>query len=954
MAYRYSALSASLSMTSLPRRAWFGQGLFAACLGRKRCPPRVQSCDKSTTASIVDAPEIEYINCSRGPAAAGDVDKDELAGESTSDDVRELVNVQFESSGGTVPEEGYQCFQKVSREESSVEDAVQTYRPHIDGLRAVAVLAVLAYHVDKRWLPGGFTGVDIFFVISGYVVAGSLLSHTAETAAEYVFAFYARRLKRLVPALALVTCCTGLGTAMVLPPWMPELDEFYFAGILGLMGISNNYLGAEAAGGVFPGSFARIGAPGLQNPFLHTWSLGVEEQFYFIFPAIVILGHGQRVVRSTRWWPKWPTSVLLLSCGVFASLVASGVLTALHQRVAFYVLPCRYWELALGSLLYDVEVSSTNKDRADRAVAVALELAASVLLVVAVSVTPETTKFPLPWAALPVGSAALFIMAGVGMQGCSSTCLSHWIPVCIGRLSYPIYLWHWPVLALSSAYLQRTSVTVLHSMPSWCIQMAQLALVLVLAVATRAVEGIFSHWRPRPWKAFVVTSAMVLTSALWLAVLCGPFRGELYLGSCAPWSNTIYGRGEYAELDCEETFKRWRDQAPAKVFDLGSSANNESDPTSKDVVAPQTFDAPASITGSSTAGNGRSAVTSTTPSITDTKRPHRCECCMKDKTFHVPAGARQCMDPSEAIPCFVEREQCASPSRNGPCFIERKPYSKWFVNPSEEECWCSQGASCIARIDSCLFPKRGSDGTGRVLFLVGDSHATMYVMALRKVIEGSMSLVFMSRSGSDCFRSPSGQEVYCAHMKRSIRQSLRPGDIVAMSYGTARFTNIAKAWSRQGSLSSVKRYVSTLQGWHKLVTSRNASLLILGDQTPLRQPGITCAPANISSGLGPSASLARSSPCSRSALWSELYGKHLRSELRKLEAEWPNVTHFFDPRGLFCGKDTCGTLVPGTRTLATSKGEHLTVEASFYMWPFLCSFFQDRGLLDSFPQDIVE
>jgi len=90
-------------------------------------------------------------------------------------------------------------------------------RPHIDGLRAVAVLAVLAYHVDKRWLPGGFTGVDIFFVISGYVVAGSLLSHTAETATEYVFAFYARRLKRLVPALAFVTCCTGLGTAMVSP-----------------------------------------------------------------------------------------------------------------------------------------------------------------------------------------------------------------------------------------------------------------------------------------------------------------------------------------------------------------------------------------------------------------------------------------------------------------------------------------------------------------------------------------------------------------------------------------------------------------------------------------------------------------------------------------------------------------------------------------------------------------
>merc|ERR1719362_2686590 len=282
----------------------------------------------------------------------------------------------------------------------------------------------------------------------------------------------------------------------------------------------------------------------------------------------------------------WPTSVLLLLCGVFASLVASGVLSALHQRVAFYILPCRYWELALGSLLYDVEVSSTTQERADRAVAIALELAASVLLIVAVSVTPETTDFPLPWAALPVGSSALFIMAGVGMRGYSGTCLSHWIPVCIGRLSYPIYLWHWPVLALSSAYLQRTSMTVLHRMPSWCIQLVQLALVLVLAAATRAVEGIFNCWQPRPWKAFFITVAMVMASATLLTAISGPYRGQLYLGGCATGGNATYGRGppgEYLAIDCEGSFNLWRE----KVFGSGGSTDNESDLDSGDVVAPQ-------------------------------------------------------------------------------------------------------------------------------------------------------------------------------------------------------------------------------------------------------------------------------------------------------------------------------------------------------------------------------
>jgi len=511
--------------------------------------------------------------------------------------------------------------------------------------------------------------------------------------------------------------------------------------------------------------------------------------------------------------------------------------------------------------------------------------------------------------------------------------------------------------------------------------LAQLALVFVLAVATRPIECIFICWRPRPWKAFVITSAMVLASALWLAALSGPFRGELYLGCCATGGTTANGSGpsvDYFGYDLEGNFRHWRDQ----VFGSGGSTHNESDPTRGDVVAPLPCDANISINGSSNTSNGshssnrsisssssssrsrsirnssnagrrtvsstgrRAVPSSTTSTTSSTKRPRPCECCIKDKTFHVPAGALQCSKPSEeAIPCFVEHEQCAYPSRDGPCFVERKPYNKWFASPSEEECWCLQGSSCIDRIDSCLFPRRGLDGTGRVLFLVGDSHATEYVMALRKVIDGSMSLVFMIRTGSDCFRSSGGQEVYCDRIKRSIWQSLRPGDIVAMSYGAWRFTPIPEAAGRRGSLSSVEKYVSTLQGWHQLVASRNASLLVLGDQTPLRRPGIACAPAKISPGLRLSATLAQSRLCGRSAHWSELYGKHLRGELRKLEAIWPKSAHFFDPRRLFCGKGTCGALVPGTRTLAIGDKEHLTIEASFYMWPFLCSFFEDRGLL---------
>ena len=251
------------------------------------------------------------------------------------------------------------------------------YRPDVDGLRALAVLSVIVFHFDggPNYLPGGFVGVDIFFVISGYVVAGSLLRpSSSSTPGHYLLAFYARRLKRLSPALIFVIVFTSLLTAILVDPAWGATTSYYESGMLGLVGIANNFFASLHAPELTSSdsSHRRLGnayfantlptggdnaamqqlklrADELHfNPYLHLWSLGVEEQYYFIFPAILLLAHGCSVPRRNSG--RMP--VVVLTCIFVLGIAISAWLSQAKIQLAFFIMPTRLWELLAGAILY--------------------------------------------------------------------------------------------------------------------------------------------------------------------------------------------------------------------------------------------------------------------------------------------------------------------------------------------------------------------------------------------------------------------------------------------------------------------------------------------------------------------------------------------------------------------------------------------------------------------------
>lgn len=382
------------------------------------------------------------------------------------------------------------------------------YRPEIDGLRAIAVLSVVLYHFGLPGLSGGFVGVDIFFVISGFLIGGILWSDLKETGHLRLARFYLRRLRRLAPAYFAMTAVTLILGWLILLPF--EFREFGKALIASTVYLSNIYFYREA--GYFDGVSE-------EKPLLHTWSLAVEEQFYIIVPVLLLV--------LARWRPSVPVILAGLAA---LSLAACLWLTARAPTATFYLFPFRAWELLAGVLL-----AIAGQERGLRyALHPSLSWGGLALILAAITLI-RAEGFPGWQALVPVAGTVLILMNGLDANWVNRA-LTHPAPVFIGLISYSLYLWHWPVFVLSSYWRDGYSGPVEGA--------AWLTLAFVLSILSwRFIERPVRHMQGG---IGAVVSGAALASAAFLVLGAVLWRGDGLPGRFAPELRThIAASGDF-------------------------------------------------------------------------------------------------------------------------------------------------------------------------------------------------------------------------------------------------------------------------------------------------------------------------------------------------------------------------------------------------------------------------
>lgn len=377
------------------------------------------------------------------------------------------------------------------------------YRSDIEGLRAIAILLVVAAHARVSWLAGGFVGVDVFFVLSGYLITGLLIQEISATGDLRFAAFYARRIRRLMPALMLMLLCVCLlGWQLLIP--IAQLGQAKAAGGAAVW-FSNFYFALAEMNYFAPDSKS--------NLFLHTWSLGVEEQFYVVWPLLMVL--------LTGAWQgaKKPPQADRLKIAMPVIFVLSLALCLWWSKnsslLAFYMMPSRAWQFALGALVfvYFGAPKVQGEERLGLLIGNRTLIGAGwlglVLIVFAAIFLNHTRTYPGAWALLPSFGAALVIAAGaISAKWGVERLLSLRLMQGIGRISYSWYLWHWPVLLLGATVID---------MHSGLHRFGLVVLSFIIAVVSyRYVEAPIRH------KKFIVARPrLAVVSGLTIMVLAG-------------------------------------------------------------------------------------------------------------------------------------------------------------------------------------------------------------------------------------------------------------------------------------------------------------------------------------------------------------------------------------------------------------------------------------------------
>lgn len=341
-------------------------------------------------------------------------------------------------------------------------------RRDIQGLRGIAVLLVVLYHAGVPLAPGGFVGVDVFFVISGYLITRLLVEEVESTGRIDLARFLARRALRLLPAALVTVLIVALASLAYYPPL--ERDAILAAARAASLYVANLWFTLQAVD--------YLGGHAASNPMLHMWSLGVEEQFYLVWPLAVAL--------AAAWWPA--TGVRRRVAGMVAvlgvaSFAACVVLTSTSQPWAFFGMPARAWEFALGAL---VCLQAPRWRRLQASAAGAFAALGLLAVMWAVLWLNDGHAFPGAWALLPAGGSALLLAALEG--GADSRVrrlLGHAALVRTGDVSYAWYLVHWPVLAAVAAWTPRPG---------------EAAVVLAVIASWLMAWGLY-HWVEQPFRS---------------------------------------------------------------------------------------------------------------------------------------------------------------------------------------------------------------------------------------------------------------------------------------------------------------------------------------------------------------------------------------------------------------------------------------------------------------------
>lgn len=358
------------------------------------------------------------------------------------------------------------------------------YRADIDGLRAVAVGGVVVFHAFPTALTGGFVGVDVFFVLSGFLITAIIRSE-AEAGTFSIAGFYERRFRRIVPSLVAMLLATTVAATIILPP--SELAA-YGKSVVGVAAFVSNILFWQDSG--------YFDAASVNKPLLHTWSLAVEEQFYIFWPLAAAA-----LIRLGR-----PRALAAFVAGtVTLSLVLAIVMVRLAPDQAFYLLPYRAWELGFGALLAVGAIPTIRHPLLREAAA----WTGLMLLVAPMLLYSEATPFPGLAAVPPCLGTLLLIHAGQGYETRVGRMLSIRPILYVGLTSYSLYLWHWPLLVLPQIALNRP-------LELWEAAAAIVAAFVLAALSLRFVERPF-----RGRGTFPLSRRQVMAASTGAAVVAG-------------------------------------------------------------------------------------------------------------------------------------------------------------------------------------------------------------------------------------------------------------------------------------------------------------------------------------------------------------------------------------------------------------------------------------------------